>query len=160
MISLIAGAILRILATIFIAFGDKLNWKEKVTHPHESIKVSHINFSLSITLKVFVAFSWMAKASVQAALGPIALKFMKPDDPDRKYAEIVLMMCILSIVLTAPIGAMIISITGTKLLTKTKPIVEPEGMFNLHLSRNLCKFLIITRLGTNSSTFNERHFHY
>jgi hypothetical protein len=30
LISLSVGAVLRILATIFIAFGDKLNWKEKV----------------------------------------------------------------------------------------------------------------------------------
>lgn len=106
-------------------------------------------------LKVFVGLSWMAKASVQAALGPISLKYMKPDDPgimflmmcvsqsdqypflfsfhfkftDRKYGEIVLMMCVLSIVLTAPLGAILISVTGTKLLTKTKPLTDPEGCY-------------------------------
>lgn len=70
----------------------------------------------------------MAKATVQAALGPVALKHLDADSPDRKYAEIVLMMCVLSIVLTAPLGAILISITGSKLLTKTKRKASiPEG---------------------------------
>lgn len=73
----------------------------------------------------------MAKATVQAALGPVALKHLSPDDPDRHYAEIVLMVCILSIVLTAPTGAILISITGTKLLTKTKQPQNIEGKRNI-----------------------------
>lgn len=78
--------------------------------------------------KVFVSLSWMAKATVQAALGPIALKHLSADDPDVPYAQIVLMVCILSIVVTAPTGAILISITGTKLLTKTKSTHMPEGL--------------------------------
>lgn len=74
-----------------------------------------------------MSLSWMAKATVQAALGPVALKHLSADDPDRHYAEIVLMVCILSIVLTAPTGAILISITGTKLLTKTKQPQNIEG---------------------------------
>lgn len=70
----------------------------------------------------------MAKATVQAALGPIALKHLSADDPDVPYAQIVLMLCILSIVVTAPTGAILISITGTKLLTKTKNTHMPEGL--------------------------------
>lgn len=69
----------------------------------------------------------MAKATVQAALGPLALKKLTADDPDMYYAEIVLMVCILSIVVTAPLGAILISITGTKLLTKTKIPTMPES---------------------------------
>lgn len=69
----------------------------------------------------------MAKATVQAALGPVALKHLSADDPQRKYAEIVLMICILSIVLTAPMGAILISITGQKLLTKTTQPQITEG---------------------------------
>lgn len=76
---------------------------------------------------MFVALSWMAKATVQAALGPVALKHLSADDPQRKYAEIVLMLCILSIVLTAPMGAILISITGKKLLTKTTQPQITEG---------------------------------
>lgn len=73
----------------------------------------------------------MAKATVQAALGPVALKKLSanPDATDemRHNAEIVLMICILGIVLTAPIGAILISISGTKLLTKTKALPPTEG---------------------------------
>lgn len=71
----------------------------------------------------------MAKATVQAALGPIALKHLSADDPDVHFAEILLMMCILSIVVTAPTGAILISISGTKLLTKTKHAQMPESKF-------------------------------
>lgn len=71
-----------------------------------------------------------AKATVQAALGPIALKHLDADDPDRPYAEIVLMVCILSIALTAPTGAILISITGTKLLAKTTQPHNTEGTLN------------------------------
>lgn len=73
----------------------------------------------------------MAKATVQAALGPVALKRLGEDsnssEEDHKYAEIVLMICVLSIVLTAPIGAILISVSGTKLLTKTKQLHVVEG---------------------------------
>ena len=73
----------------------------------------------------------MAKATVQAALGPVALKHLSADDPERAYADIVLMVCILSIVLTAPIGAILISVTGTRLLTKTRQPHNVEGKRNL-----------------------------
>jgi len=109
-----AAAVIRILSTVAIAVGDKLNLKEKV----------------------FVALSWMAKATVQAALGPVAIKRLaeNPDATDREkeLAETVLMICVLSIVLTAPIGAILISVSGTKLLTKTKPLHVVEGWRRSH----------------------------
>lgn len=80
----------------------------------------------------------MAKATVQAALGPVALRKLanEPDatDEQKRYAEIILMICVLSIVLTAPIGAILISVSGTKLLTKTKQMPPTEGkIFGLYL---------------------------
>lgn len=83
--------------------------------------------------KVFVAFSWMAKATVQAALGPVALRKLS-ENPDateeqKKYAQTVQMICILSIILTAPLGAVIISISGPRLLTKTTQPQNLEGKF-------------------------------
>lgn len=71
----------------------------------------------------------MAKATVQAALGPVLLRRINQKDhteEEERFAQIILMVCILSIVLTAPVGAILISITGPKLLTKTKPL-KPEG---------------------------------
>ncbi|KAH8411903.1 hypothetical protein KR222_002094, partial [Zaprionus bogoriensis] len=94
------GVIIRIFVTAGIAVGDRLNTKEKF----------------------FVGLSWMAKATVQAALGPVALKNLGSDasDDERKWAEIVQTICVFSIVLTAPLGAILISVTGTRMLTKTK----------------------------------------
>lgn len=83
---------------------------------------------------MFTAIAVSAKATVQAALGPVALKHLSADDPDRRYAEIVLMVCILSIVLTAPTGAILISLTGKKLLSKTTQPQNVEGKRNLSTS--------------------------
>ncbi|TDG45672.1 hypothetical protein AWZ03_007947 [Drosophila navojoa] len=95
-----AGVVIRIFITAGIAVGDRLNTKEKF----------------------FVGLSWMAKATVQAALGPVALKNLGSDATaeERKWAEIVQTVCVFSIVLTAPLGAILISITGTRMLKKTK----------------------------------------
>lgn len=75
----------------------------------------------------------MAKATVQAALGPVCLKRLASQHNEDKelhhYAELVLMICVLSIILTAPIGAIIISLSGPRLLTKTKPLPPSEGNF-------------------------------
>uniref|UniRef100_A0A182JVU7 Cation/H+ exchanger domain-containing protein n=1 Tax=Anopheles christyi TaxID=43041 RepID=A0A182JVU7_9DIPT len=71
----------------------------------------------------------MSKATVQAALGPVALKTVMSNEnrteEEVHYAELVKMVCILSIILTAPLGAILISVTGTKLLKKTKQQLEP-----------------------------------
>lgn len=88
----------------------------------------------------------MAKATVQAALGPVILKKMRSNDESTdemlRNAEVMLMICILSIVVTAPIGAIIISITGPKLLTKTKALPPAEGTANL-LSHKCHAYCII-----------------
>lgn len=104
------GAILRILCTAGIAFGDRLNTKEKF----------------------FVALSWMSKATVQAALGPVALKHLTADSSaeERRFAEIVQTVAIFSIILTAPLGAILISVSGTRLLTKTKQPPVMEGNYS------------------------------
>ncbi|XP_065094948.1 sodium/hydrogen exchanger 9B2 isoform X3 [Ochlerotatus camptorhynchus] len=92
--------------------------------------------SIKVALKIFVAISWMSKATVQAALGPVALKAVSSQhrsEDEKHYAELVKNFCILSIILSAPLGALLISISGTKLLKKTKPMLEPpEGWRRSH----------------------------
>lgn len=78
----------------------------------------------------------MAKATVQAALGPVALKNLaslenSATEEEIGYGNTVLMICILSIILTAPLGAIIISISGTRLLTKTTQPQIMDGKINL-----------------------------
>ncbi|XP_058802648.1 sodium/hydrogen exchanger 9B2 isoform X2 [Phymastichus coffea] len=107
---LMAGIILRILVTMLVGIGSRLNLKEKM----------------------FISIACMAKATVQAALGPATLyvaTHQAHEDPEAaEHAGTVLMMCVLSILLTAPTGAILIMISGPKLLTKTlAPVVHvPE----------------------------------
>ncbi|XP_043467171.1 sodium/hydrogen exchanger 9B2 [Leptopilina heterotoma] len=104
---LAAGIIIRILATILVGIGSNLNMKEKV----------------------FIAISWMAKATVQAALGPGTLDCIDEKNEEQvHHAETVLTICVLSILLTAPVGAIIISLSGPKLLKKTSaPVAVTDG---------------------------------
>nr|CAD7424897.1 unnamed protein product [Timema monikensis] len=75
---------------------------------------------------VMLCFACLVSGIV-AALGPVALNSVKSGSDEQKgYAEMVLMMCVLSILLTAPTGAILISLSGSRLLKKTlsPPIVE------------------------------------
>lgn len=103
---LLAGIVLRMIVTFFVGIGSKLNVKEKI----------------------FIAFACAAKATVQAALGPAVADKVDPlAHPEQKrFAEIVLMVCVLSILITAPTGAFIIMLSGPKLLTKTKAPMPPS----------------------------------
>ncbi|CAH2008989.1 unnamed protein product [Acanthoscelides obtectus] len=95
---LITGIVIRMVITICLGIGCKLNNKEKV----------------------FVSIAWMCKAIVQAALGPVALSLVPQDTKDHEAAEKILMTCILSIILTAPTGALLLTVLGPHLLTKAK----------------------------------------
>ncbi|CAH2066549.1 unnamed protein product, partial [Iphiclides podalirius] len=100
---------------------------------------SAVRSNLNMKEKVFVGLAWMAKATVQAALGPVALdevRKMSGDDESKaeliKYAEIVVTVCIMSIVVTAPLGAMVITVTGPRLLSKTTKPPVLEGWRRSH----------------------------
>lgn len=112
-----AAVVVRMVVTIGISFGDGFNLKEKV----------------------FVAFACMAKATVQAALGPVTLRKIHSQgtatEEQIHQAEIILMYCILSIILTAPLGAIIITLSGPKLLTKTKPLNIEQGKISFQTNR-------------------------
>ncbi|KAH9643068.1 hypothetical protein HF086_018421 [Spodoptera exigua] len=107
---LVLCAVLRAIVTSTCAVRSNLNMKEKI----------------------FVGLAWMAKATVQAALGPVALDEVRkmaggePDPVMIEYAETVITVCIMSIVITAPIGAIVITLTGPKLLSRTTkpPVLE------------------------------------
>ena len=100
---LVGAIILRLITTVLVSVGSRFNLKEKI----------------------FIALACMAKASVQAALAPVTLeqvsKQPNPDSTMKDQAENVMMICIMSILLTAPSGAMLIFFSGPKLLTKTRP---------------------------------------
>ncbi|KAB0368279.1 hypothetical protein FD755_020045, partial [Muntiacus reevesi] len=69
--------------------------------------------------KIFIALSWMPKATVQAVLGPLALEKARMSAPHlESYSKDVMTVAFLSILITAPNGALIIAILGPKLLTR------------------------------------------
>ncbi|PSN56735.1 Sodium/hydrogen exchanger 9B2 [Blattella germanica] len=73
---------------------------------------------------LFVAVAWFPKATVQAALGHVALDLARKTDADEgvvTLASQVLTIAVLSILITAPIGAIGIFLTGPKLLGRLAP---------------------------------------
>jgi solute carrier family 9B (sodium/hydrogen exchanger), member 1/2 len=73
--------------------------------------------------RIFVSISWLPKATVQAALGAVALDKayqLNSGENDEKIdlGRQILTIAVLSIVVTAPMGAILIAYFGPKLLVK------------------------------------------
>ncbi|WAR20709.1 SL9B2-like protein [Mya arenaria] len=94
------GMVIRLIVSFFSVFGTDLNLKERL----------------------FIPFAWLPKATVQAAIGALAMdKAMEMGDSEGvAYGKEILTLAVLSIVITAPIGAAIIAITGPILLHHTE----------------------------------------
>ncbi|XP_054711344.1 sodium/hydrogen exchanger 9B2-like, partial [Uloborus diversus] len=119
--TLLIGLAFRIATATFVTFGGDLNIKEKI----------------------FVAFAWLPKATVQAAVGPQALDYVlvnKKGPEMEDLAKRVLTVAVLSIILTAPIGAALIAVLGPLLLKKEN---EAEVVFDD--TQADCKFLEVSR---------------
>jgi len=83
--------------------------------------------------KMFLCLSWLPKATVQAAIGGVALdraRQVSADDHVMKLANQVLAISVLSIMITAPLGALFIGITGPKLLRRNN---DNKGGLNAEL---------------------------
>ena len=93
---------------------------------------SDLNFSE----RLFVVISYLPKATVQAAIGGAPLAAMALAGMGTGTGEVILAVAVLSIVLTAPLGAWAISITGEKILEVAPPdvhdardaVIESEGV--------------------------------
>lgn len=81
------------------------------------------NADLNVKERLFVALAWIPKATVQAAIGPLALDMARSSpnpDPDQEELGLkVLTIAVLVILLTAPFGSMAITLLGPKLLTSS-----------------------------------------
>ncbi|XP_037365514.1 sodium/hydrogen exchanger 9B1 isoform X2 [Talpa occidentalis] len=72
--------------------------------------------------KIFIALAWIPKATVQAVLGPLALETARASAPHLEmYSQHVMTVAFLAILITAPNGALFISILGTRILTHHNP---------------------------------------
>jgi len=76
--------------------------------------------------RLFVAVAWLPKATVQAAIGSEALDVANDEDASDEvtdWAKDILTIAVLSILLTAPLGALLIAFTGRNWLEKQE---DPE----------------------------------
>jgi NhaP-type Na+/H+ or K+/H+ antiporter len=120
----LAGAILIFLALIARSIGTYL---------------CVLGSDLNLKERMFVVISYLPKATVQAAIGGAPLAAMHAAGMDTGPGETILAVAVLSIVLTAPLGAWAISVTGDRLLQKGSPdrhevvdaINESEGDYDV-----------------------------
>ena len=71
---------------------------------------------LNVAGRIFVVITYLPKATVQAAIGGAPLAAMALAGMETGAGEIILAVAVLSIVLTAPLGAWAISVTGDRVL--------------------------------------------
>jgi len=86
--------------------------------------------NLNVKERIFLAFAWMPKATVQAALGPIFLDRAKLLGRDEllHMGDQILTLAVLSILITAPLGAICIMALGPKLLDKQDEDEEEDDI--------------------------------
>ena len=80
---------------------------------------------LNVAERIFVVITYLPKATVQAAIGGAPLAAMALAGIETGAGEIILAVAVLSIVLTAPLGAWAISVTGDRVLQ-----VAPAGILD------------------------------
>jgi len=109
------GLVLRIGVTYFAVMGNSFSTKEKL----------------------FCTIAWLPKATVQAAIGSIPLDKARqvaskdPTDANNQAVEYgiqIVTLAVLAILITAPLGAIGISLTGPRFLSqrKNEELGEPE----------------------------------
>lgn len=81
--------------------------------------------NLNASERAFVIVSFMPKATVQAAIGAGPLLAMQVAGQPTAAGEIILAIAVLSIVLTAPLGAWAISFLGERVLKQEDPYPQP-----------------------------------
>ncbi|XP_070359485.1 sodium/hydrogen exchanger 9B2-like isoform X1 [Equus asinus] len=74
----------------------------------------------NIKEKIFISFAWLPKATVQAAIGSVALDTARSHGEKQleEYGMDVLTVAFLSILITAPIGSLLIGLLGPRPLQK------------------------------------------
>ncbi|CAL8072025.1 unnamed protein product [Orchesella dallaii] len=85
---------------------------------------------LTLKERIFIAMAWLPKATVQAAIGPVAYDLARQQGAGASAEKLgleVLTIAVLSILVTAPIGAVAIMLFGPKLLSKDTEIISGES---------------------------------
>lgn len=97
-VAILVGVVFRFISAYFSIIGADMTWKERG----------------------YIAISSIPKATVQAALGPVALDLAKElkSEGNYDYARTVLIISVLAIILTAPLGAVVMIKLAPKWLKK------------------------------------------
>ncbi|CAH8437053.1 unnamed protein product [Schistosoma turkestanicum] len=93
----VLALVARLAATILAVLPSKLNMRERL----------------------FIAFAWLPKATVQAAVGPVALDTARQLNSNAEiigWGEQVVTLAAISILITAPLGAILMPLTAPYLL--------------------------------------------
>ena len=103
------GVVTRLVAVFLLSFMSRFKWRERL----------------------FMSVVFSPKATVQAALAPVLVALMVTEDSGDEHASMILQTCILSILVTAPLGQMAIYLLG-RLLLSSSPIsnekeIKPRG---------------------------------
>ncbi len=83
--------------------------------------VSLLGSDLNTAERGFVVVAYLPKATVQAAIGAAPLVAMQAAGMVSVPGQVILATAVLSILLTAPLGAFAISITGRRVLKVASP---------------------------------------
>jgi NhaP-type Na+/H+ or K+/H+ antiporter len=84
--------------------------------------------NLTMNERHFLVVSQIPKATVQAAIGGAPLILMKAKGMDTTPGNIILAVAVLSILITAPTGAWLISVLGEKVLKKDTSESDPSSL--------------------------------
>ncbi|CAG0879823.1 unnamed protein product [Cyprideis torosa] len=84
--------------------------------------------------KLFIALAWIPKATVQAAIGPLVMDeaHHRGMEDAMEYGKRILTTATLTILITAPLGAALIMLTGPLLLKKSTKKGRPVLMPSVH----------------------------
>ncbi len=83
----------------------------------------------------FITLSYLPKATVQAAIGSYPLLAMKANGMDTSSGQIILAIAVISIIITAPIGSALISLTKDRLLTSSTTLKDQDSYLAVEESR-------------------------
>ena len=91
-----------------------------------AVQICLIKSHLNMKERLFVMISYLPKATVQAAIGGAPLAAMAAAGIAIASGELILAMAVLSILVTAPIGAILINWSGKFLLVQEPIELQPE----------------------------------
>ncbi|XP_067301488.1 sodium/hydrogen exchanger 9B2 isoform X1 [Pseudorasbora parva] len=111
--TLCVGLLVRVLVTFCVVLFAGFNMKEKI----------------------FISLAWMPKATVQAAIGSTALDVARSsgDEQLQIYGMEILTVAVLAILITAPVGALAIGLSGPKLLQQHTHTLDQRECDSSHV---------------------------